>query len=649
MITRLSIAVGLVAALAAPALALQAADTGRVDVGELKDVGLVPGADGGAWVVMALAEGGIRVTDRSGRAVDSVIAGEIASIDTLQVNGTPIVAAADESRGLHLFELDPATGGLTRVNAGDGALDLGFQPIHACLSYQGEEDALYAFAADERGRTVQFRLMEGDGGRTARAIRTLDIGGETLACAADDAAGVVYVAEPGVAIWAFESAPEAEPVRTLVTLAEPFGALSDTVSVSVSPSGHLAVLSDGVVNLIDPEDGAIIGTWTFDEALYEPEGMGIGAGLIAVASEYDDDSGDGGLFQIQPLGEALPGAEAARPTTGPDRSVALVRTALETEPVGIAGDAADDPAVWRHPEDPARSLILGTNKKAGLHIYDLSGDEVQFLSAGRINNVDVRYGFELESGRTIDFAMATNRSTDGMTVWEFDAETGVLSEIGAGPLETDMESPYGFCLYHDETRDAFYAFANSKSGEVAQWRLTAEAGDRIGVEEVRRFEVGSITEGCTADDQRNLFYIGEENVAIWRYGARPEDGEARTAVDRVEPDGRLENDIEGVSLYRGEDGTGYLIASIQGRNEYAVYEREGDNAFRGFFRIASNPQAGYDGAAETDGLDLISADMGDGFEDGFLVVHDGRNVEPQEGQNYKLVPWSEIAEALGLE
>lgn len=649
MIRRLSIALGLATALTAPALAVQAADLGRAESGELKDVGLISGANGALWTVLALAEGGVRVIDRSGVAVDTVLAGEIGSIDTLDVNGVHMVAAADETSGLHLFELDPASGALTRANAGDGALDLGFQPIHACLSYNGEEDALYAFAADERGRTVQFRLMAGEDGRTAREIRTLDIGGETLACAADDMSGVVYVAEPGVAIWRFDSAPEAEIIRTPVVMADPFGEIADTVSVAVLPSGDLAVLSDGVVHGVNPEGGAILETWRFDSALYEPEGLGLGAGRIAIASENDDDGGDGGMFQIAPIAEALPGADAARPDAGPDRTVAIVRTALETTPVNIGGDAADDPAVWLHRDDPARSLILGTNKKAGLHAYNLAGEEVQFLEAGRINNVDVRYGFELQSGRTVDYAMATNRSTDGMTVWEIDADTGALSEIGAGVLDTGMESPYGFCLYHDQETGAHYAFANSKSGEVAQWRLTAEADDRIGIEEMRRFEIGSITEGCTADDERNLFYIGEENVAIWRYGARPEDGDARTAVDRVEPEGRLANDIEGVSLYRGEDGSGYLVASIQGRNEYAVYERQGDNAFRGFFRIASNPEAGYDGAAETDGLDLISANMGEGYEEGFLVVHDGRNVEPQEGQNYKIVPWSDIADALDLE
>ena len=34
----------------------------------------------------------------------------------------------------------------------------------------------------------------------------------------------------------------------------------------------------------------------------------------------------------------------------------------ETVGMGMTGDAADDPAIWVNPNDPAKSLILGTNK-----------------------------------------------------------------------------------------------------------------------------------------------------------------------------------------------------------------------------------------------------------------------------------------------
>ena len=83
---------------------------------------------------------------------------------------------------------------------------------------------------------------------------------------------------------------------------------------------------------------------------------------------------------------------------GPATDVITVTPAakVQTEPVPSEGDAADDPAIWIHPADPARSLVLGTDKKGGLHAYSLDGRRRQLVSPGsRPNNVDVLYGFRL--------------------------------------------------------------------------------------------------------------------------------------------------------------------------------------------------------------------------------------------------------------
>lgn len=53
-----------------------------------------------------------------------------------------------------------------------------------------------------------------------------------------------------------------------------------------------------------------------------------------------------------------------------------------------------------------------------------------------------------------------------------------------------------------------------------------------------------------------------------------------------------------------------------------------------------------DGASETDGLEVSSANLGGLYEDGILIVQDGRNVLPAENQNFKRVPWSATKAAL---
>jgi 3-phytase len=85
------------------------------------------------------------------------------------------------------------------------------------------------------------------------------------------------------------------------------------------------------------------------------------------------------------------------------------------------------------------------------------------------------------------------------------------------------------------------------------------------------------------------------------------------------------------------------VVSSQGNNSYALFRREGDNAYVGSFAVIADGASGIDGISETDGLDVTSASLGAGLEGGAFVAQDGRNVSPPENQNFKLVPWSAIA------
>src|SRR5688572_22724947 len=73
-------------------------------------------------------------------------------------------------------------------------------------------------------------------------------------------------------------------------------------------------------------------------------------------------------------------AQAAGHQPGDRQVTARVETpALFDDEAG--GDAdADDPAIWVHPRDRARSLVIGTAKNGGLRVYDLAGREVQAIA-----------------------------------------------------------------------------------------------------------------------------------------------------------------------------------------------------------------------------------------------------------------------------
>ena len=173
-------------------------------------------------------------------------------------------------------------------------------------------------------------------------------------------------------------------------------------------------------------------------------------------------------------------------------------------------------------------------------------------------------------------------------------------------------------------------------------------GTSIQSEKVRTFSPGSQAEGCVADDLNATLFVSEEDVGIWAYGAEPMDGDKRAPVDSVAA-GHLTADSEGIALVDEGNGAGYVIVSSQGSNSYNAYDRAAPYAFRGAFVIADGA---IDGVAETDGLDVTAANLGPTFPGGLLVAQDGFNTDGKDAkksnQNFKLVPWPAIREALKL-
>jgi 3-phytase len=155
--------------------------------------------------------------------------------------------------------------------------------------------------------------------------------------------------------------------------------------------------------------------------------------------------------------------------------------------------------------------------------------------------------------------------------------------------------------------------------------------------------VGSQAEGCVVDDVTGALYVAEEDVGIWRYDVDPGGGSGRTSVDEVGA-GRLHADVEGISLARGEEGRGALVASSQGDSTFAVYDLGRSNTFLGSFRVHRTGQV--DGVSETDGLAVAAGDFGPRFPNGLLVVHDGENHgqedEDEPVSNLKLIRFDQV-------
>lgn len=312
----------------------------------------------------------------------------------------------------------------------------------------------------------------------------------------------------------------------------------------------------------------------------------------------------------------------------------VVQASGETVAVATANaDAADDPAIWRNPANPAASLIVGTDKKAGLYVYDLSGAQRHFINAGRVNNVDL---IEARVGGTDLVLVAASDRADlanaKIALFRLDPARATLVAIGKVPAGTG--EAYGLCLAARE--DGVEAFMVLKDGTIHQIALDLAGATPAG-RIVRTLKLATQSEGCVVDARTHRLYVAEEDVGVWRFDARPDGPTAPTSVAKVDGSA-LVADVEGVALA----GDKWLLVSSQGDNAYAVYALP-DERYVGRFRIGPGR---FGATSETDGIAVALGDLGPDYPIGLFVAQDGDNAP--RAQNFKLVDWRAIRDALTL-
>ncbi len=339
-------------------------------------------------------------------------------------------------------------------------------------------------------------------------------------------------------------------------------------------------------------------------------------------------------FALLAFGIAAGCATVPAITGEPAVNVAAV---AETPPVGTAHeDAADDPAIWRNPANPAASLVVGTDKKGGLYVYDLKGAQKSFLAAPGLNNVDL---IELPDGMVLAIASdRSNLATGQLFIARLDTASGKLAlvtRVAVGPGEG-----YGVCGGDVEADGSFTVYSAFKSGAIYSTGLQFLGGE-LGDQTQLLNTVPTQTEGCIYDPRTGMLYIGEEDAGIWAMYGRFEGGpENRKLVAPID-NKMLVADVEGLAIApEGKDG-GYLVASSQGDNAYAVF-RLPEVTPVGRFRIGAGT---FGSSEETDGIELDNRDFGPDFPGGLFIAQDGQNAP--KAQNFKFVRWNDILAALG--
>jgi len=297
----------------------------------------------------------------------------------------------------------------------------------------------------------------------------------------------------------------------------------------------------------------------------------------------------------------------------------------ETPEIATSGDAADDPAIWFNATEPHKSLVLATDKRSGVYVYDLRGKKLGFTELGNINNIDLR-SIDLSSELTT-FIVASNRSTQSIDAWLYkdkhiaDNANSKQFALSKNPqIQTQSNiNIYGICVGNDPEL-GLIIFATEDGGpNVEVWQYINSA-----LKLIHTFTNNGESEGCVYDDENRTLFISEENINGVLKAYRLESSlnfNNPFVVDSRE--GNIGGDPEGVAIYKTSSTSGYLVLSSQGDSKYNVYNREAPYEYIDSFRVGSSIYGSIDGASDTDGVAILSNKLNRDFPQGLLVVQDG--------------------------
>jgi 3-phytase len=335
-------------------------------------------------------------------------------------------------------------------------------------------------------------------------------------------------------------------------------------------------------------------------------------------------------------------AQASAAASLPGYRADAVQPRVITQP---APHDTDDPAIWVNPADPAKSLVVGTDKDTdgALYVYDLTGKIVQVVPGlKRPNNVDIVRGLLL-GGRPTDIAVTTERERQRLRIFRLPDMAGVDN----GDLVVfngDQErAPMGVALYKRPRDGAIFAIVGGKSGPadgyLAQYRLEDDGTAHVKITLVRQFGAYSgkkEIEAIAVDAELGYVYYSDEQVGVRKYLADPDAPDADQELALFATTG-FASDHEGISVYKRDDGTGYLMVSDQQAHRFQVFPREGapgrahEQARMKNFDVA---------AIESDGSEFTNASL-PGFPGGLFVVM-------STDRTFHFYAWDDIARSAGL-
>lgn len=319
--------------------------------------------------------------------------------------------------------------------------------------------------------------------------------------------------------------------------------------------------------------------------------------------------------------------------TSANTDTSVIKPVIITEPVKYD---ADDPAIWINPKDPAKSLVIGTDKDANgaLYVFDLKGKIVKVVdSLQRPNNIDIAYGLML-NGQPTDFAVTTERYTHKLRFFSL-PDMQPIDNGGIPVFEGENEPQFrdlmGIAVY-TAPDGKHYAIVGRKTGPSGsylwQYLLQDNGQGKVKATLVRKF--GNYSgkkeiEAIAVDNEAGYVYYSDEQFGVRQYYADPAKGNEELAVFGKTG---FSEDHEGISIYKGSNIDGYILVSDQGANQFHLFSRAGlDHKPVKVVKVA---------ASHSDGSDIVSQPLDSTFKHGLFVVM-------SDDRTFHYYRWEDIA------
>lgn len=307
------------------------------------------------------------------------------------------------------------------------------------------------------------------------------------------------------------------------------------------------------------------------------------------------------------------------PAANSEAAERVVQPRVVTEPVRYD---TDDPAIWVHPEDPAKSLILGTDKDTdgALYVFGLDGrihPDLVVRGLLRPNNVDIARGVWL-GGRRVDVALVAERYAHRLRAYRLPD----LAPVDGGGLPVfegeRARDVMGVAAYRRASDEATFAIVSRsdrfapRHGYLHQYRLVDDGAGTLRAVFSRAFGTWSgrkEIEALSVDSIAGHVYVSDETFGIRQYLADPATEDADDELAQFGLTG-FARDHEGSAVMHRPGQASWLFVSDQQAGALRVFSLEKTPRFIGRIRYA---------ALETDGIDLTPQPL-PGFPGGLLVA-----------------------------